>query len=384
VNENKATRYHRVKRRLRLASGIGGAVLLAAFQASGWSHGLRDAVAALTAPAVTTPLTGALLVAAAYVTVLVCAAELVALPLACAGFLVDRRFGLVSESQGQWLRDQGKGLVVALVLALLASQVAYAGLHWSTTWWWLPTALVFSGLSVGLAFAGPLVLFPLFYHFAPLSRDGLRDRLMALAQRAGTRVLGVYEWKLGEKSRAANAALVGLGRTRRILVSDTMLADYSDDEIEVVLAHELAHHVHGDIRASLAVDVALTVVALLAGHLALTVLASPLGLRGVADIAGLPVLLLGGGAVSLASLPAINALSRMHERRADGFALDTTGNAAAFVSAMKRLAAQNLADEHPSRLVELLFHSHPTIPQRIEAAERWQRTRAAQPLSLEV
>ena len=81
----------------------------------------------------------------------------------------------------------------------------------------------------------------------PLERESLRARLLALAERAGARVLGAYEWGLGDKTKKANAALAGLGATRRILVSDTMLAEYSDEEIEVVLAHELAHHVHGDI-----------------------------------------------------------------------------------------------------------------------------------------
>ena len=375
MNEDKSTRYHRLKRRLRLASMLAGTALLALFQVGGGSAWLRDAAIAMGGGRGGPPPGEHLLVVAIYVAVLAGAAELLALPVALASHDVDRRFGLASESLGQWLRDQAKGFVLGLGLATLASQIAYAAMRWSSTWWWLPTGLAFAGLSVGLAFVGPVLLFPLFYRFVPLTREGLRDRLLALAARAGTRVLGAYEWKLGVKSRSANAALVGIGSTRRILVSDTMLAEYSDDEIEVVLAHELAHHVHGDIRASLVVDATLTVVGLLAGHALLVALAARFGVAGVGDVAGLPLLLLGGGGVSLAALPAVNALSRAHERRADRFALETTGNAGAFVSAMKRLGAQNLADAHPSRVVEVLFHSHPPIPRRIEAAERWQRAR---------
>ena len=189
-----------------------------------------------------------------------------------------------------------------------------------------------------------------------------------LADRAGARVVGAYEWGLGDKTRKANAALAGLGPTRRILVSDTMLAEYSDDEIEVVLAHELAHHVHGDIWRLLAFESILVLAAAYLAARALTVLAAPLGLTGPADVAGLPAVLLGIGAVSLALAPAAHGLSRACERRADRFALELTRNPQAFVSAMRRLGAQNLAEERPSRVVRWLFHSHPPVEERVAAA----------------
>jgi len=181
-------------------------------------------------------------------------------------------------------------------------------------------------------------------------------------------VLGAYEWGLAEKTKKANAALAGLGGTRRILVSDTMLAHYSDEEIEVVLAHELAHHVHGDIWKGLLFEAVLIALGFRAASWGLAFAAPLLGLRGVDDMAGLPVLLLAAGAVSLVMLPAARAMSRAHERRADQFALTLTRNAPAFISAMRRLAAQNLAEDEPSRLVQWLFHSHPPIRERIAAA----------------
>src|SRR5207237_3947891 len=106
---------------------------------------------------------------------------------------------------------------------------------------------LFALIIVGLTNLAPVLLLPLFYTIKPLDRAALRARLLALAERAGARVLGAYEWGLAEKTKKANAALAGIGGTRRILVSHTMLSEYSDEEIEVVLAHELAHHVHGDI-----------------------------------------------------------------------------------------------------------------------------------------
>src|SRR5204862_734170 len=169
--------------------------------------------------------------------------------------------------------------------------------------WWLAAGMALALLIVGVTNIAPVVLLPLFYSFKPLDRDALRTRLLALADRAGARVLGAYEWGLGSKTRKANAALAGLGGTRRILVSDTMLADYSDDEIEVVLAHEIAHHVHGDIWKGIAFESALILAGFYLASQMLRILAGPAGLRGVDDVAGLPVLLLAAGAVSVVTVP---------------------------------------------------------------------------------
>jgi STE24 endopeptidase len=181
--------------------------------------------------------------------------------------------------------------------------------------------------------------------------------------------LGAYEWGLGEKTKKANAALTGLWATRRILVSDTMLAEYSDDEIEVVLAHELAHHVHGDIWKGIVFESGLILGGFYLAARVLRVLALPLGLRDVADIAGLPLLLLAAGAVSFLSVPLAHAMSRAYERSADRFALNLTRNPDAFISAMRRLGNQNLAEEHPSKIVQWLFYSHPPMRERIAAAQ---------------
>jgi STE24 endopeptidase len=218
---------------------------------------------------------------------------------------------------------------------------------------------------------GPVLLLPLFYRVKPLEREVLRVRLIGLARTAGTPVLGAYEWRLGDRTRKANAALAGLGRTRRILLSDTLLAEYSDDEIEVILAHELAHHLHRDVWIGLGYDTALTCAGFYVAHRALQAAAPTLALQGTADVAGAPVLLLAVGALTLLLTPLANALSRAHERRADRTALRLTNNPGAFISAMRRLGQQNLAEESPSRLVQALFYTHPPIKERLRAARDW-------------
>ena len=311
-----------------------------------------------------------------YVVLLAGVSEAVQLPLAFyQGVTLERRYGLSTQPVGKWWLDRLKADAVALLCAVGSALILYGWLRWAPDTWWLLAALCFSLILVLMAQVAPVLILPLFYAFKPLDRPALVGRLMALAERAGTEVLGVFEWRLSDRTRKANAALTGIGGTRRILLSDTLLAEHSDDEIEVILAHELSHHVHHDIWKAIALE---SVLLLLGFYLADRVLGAAAGRSGFGgkdDVAMLPLLLLTGGAVSLVLLPVANAVSRAHEWRADRFALEMTTNAAAFVTAMKRLGAQNLAEERPSRLVELLFHSHPSMAARVEAAQAWSSSR---------
>lgn len=284
------------------------------------------------------------------------------------GFVLERRYGLSCEPARAWLATHAKGAALGLLLAVVAAEVLYWTMREWPRGWWLASSAIFTAATAILARITPTLLLPLFYRFKPLERESLRERLAALSARAGLPVLGVYEWGLGEKSRRANAALVGAGATRRILLSDTLLADYSEDEIEVILAHEMAHHVHHDIRKGIALQFTLFVAGLGAAAIAIEQWWVAAGLLSPTDVAGLPLLLLPAGAVSIALTPVVNAFSRRNERRADRYALALTQQPAPFVSAMRRLAAQNLAEENPSRTALWFFHSHPPVDERIAAA----------------
>jgi STE24 endopeptidase len=261
-------------------------------------------------------------------------------------------------------------------MAVFTAILVYAMLRWFGRLAWLASGLGLTFFGILLTAIAPVLVFPLFYRFQRLPPGDLPDRLQALAERAGAPVLGVYSWSLGDKSRTANAALVGIGPTRRILLSDTLIAQYSTDEIEVIIAHELAHHVHGDIWKGVVVEAVQITVALLAGQLALLWGMTRFALSGVDDVAGMPLLALAAGTASVVTAPLVLALSRRHERRADRFALDLTRKADAFISAMRRLGDQNLADAAPTRAVEWLFHSHPPLQERITAARDWSAGRA--------
>ena len=283
------------------------------------------------------------------------------------GWWLPRRYGLLHQSLGAWLADQAKAVALSTLLGLGGVVVVYALLRAMPEWWWLAASVVFLAVYVALAVVLPVWIIPLFYRLTPLGDEALRTRLLALASRVGAPAIGVWVADQSRKSRTANAAVVGLGRTRRILLFDTML-EFAPREIEAVLAHELGHHVHHDIWRGLAAQSVLTLMSFAVAAFALRAGVGWWGLRDIADPAGLPWLALVLGAVGLVALPLGNGYSRWIERRADDFALRVTADPDGFVGAMERLAALNLAERRPHRLKELFLYSHPSIDRRIARA----------------
>lgn len=365
MNEDKATRYHRLGRRAGILSTLWTGVVLFAFLLSGASISLRDWAAGLANadPALAVTM---------YVLILSLLFDAATLPFSVyRGFLLERRYGLSTETFGHWLKDHAKAVAIGVLFAEAGAAFVYFALrHWPSAWWAV-AGVGYSAVAIVLVNLAPVILLPLFFTFKPLERETLRNRLTALASRAGTRIMGVYEWTLSDRTKKANAALTGMGNTRRILLSDTLLAEYSDDEIEVILAHELAHHVHKDIWTSVMFDMALTFAGFFAAHLALQRAVPFFGLQGIADPAGIPILLFTAGVIGLSVKPLLNAVSRSHERRADSYALKMTENPSAFITAMRRLGQQNLAEDSPSKIVQAFFYTHPPIKERLNAAHNW-------------
>jgi len=308
---------------------------------------------------------------AAYTTVLVLGAALLFLPTACyGGYILPHRYGLSVQSLAGWCSDYAKGTALGLLQTLPVTLAVYALLRYAPTLWWLWAALIIILLGIVLAQLAPILVVPLFFRQRPLEDEHLRRRLVALAEACGTRVGGVYVIDMSRRTRATNAALMGLGRTRRIVLGDTLWERFEPVEIEAVLAHELGHHVHRDLWRGIALEGALVFLALWVAGRVLPLLAAPLGLAGIDDPAGLPLLALATGALFTLLLPVTNGYSRRREAAADRFAVRLTGNAAAWKSALCKLADQNLAEVDPPRWVEWLLSSHPSIRHRLEAADK--------------
>ncbi len=290
------------------------------------------------------------------------------------GFRLPHSYGLSNQTLRDWLADEVKGGLIGLGLGLVVVEVVYFLLRTMPDLWWLVTAAFMLLFTVVLASLAPVLLVPLFYKLRPLDDEELAARLERLAQRADTSVRGVYTMDLSSKTKAANAMVMGLGNTRRIVLGDTLYDDYQPDEIETILAHELGHQVRHDLWWGLAVQSVLTLVGLYVAHVALSWGVGVLNLSGPDDVAAMPFLALLMGAFFAVSTPLANAFSRWRERMADEYALEITGNPRAFVSAMVRLANQNLADVEPQRWVELLLHSHPALGKRIRRGQRLLET----------
>jgi STE24 endopeptidase len=249
----------------------------------------------------------------------------------------------------------------------------YFTIRQSPEHWWLIAWASFLVLFVVIAQVAPLILFPVFYKFEPLENEDLKQRLVKLSEQAGTRVRGIYKWHLSEKSNKANAALTGLGATRRIILADTLLDHYSPDEIEAVLAHELGHHVHKHIVKSIFVQAVITLLGFWAANIVLHVAIEQWQMFDrLSDFANLPLLVLVSTLLSFVLMPAMNAYSRFNERQADRYAFRSIRNVQPFISSMNKLASQNLAERTPSKWVEWFFHSHPAISRRVAAAEAWK------------
>jgi STE24 endopeptidase len=361
----EARKYNRIHRWLGIAEFALGLTLLLVLLLTGWTGWLRDIAYRSQSYALAVFL---------YTLMLVVLSKFVGLGLDYYSFRLEHRYKLSNQKLRGWFWDEVKGLLVSAVLAGVLVEMLYFIIRQFPEHWWLLAWLGFLGVAVLMAQLAPVILFPIFYKFEPLQDEELKSRLVRLGERAGTRVRGVYKWHLSEKSKKANAALTGLGSTRRIILADTLLDSYSPDEIEAVLAHELGHHVHKHILKSIGVQAGVTFIGFWAANWALHYSVDRWHMfETISDFANLPLLILIFTLLSFLLMPALNAFSRYNEREADRYAFESIANVAPFVSSMNKLAEQNLAERMPSRWVEWWFHSHPAIARRVAAADAWSK-----------
>jgi len=364
-----ARRYNRLSRRVSFADAAVALLFMALLLLTGWTGNYRDFAHRVSGQ------DSNILSLLIYVSLLVLSLKALSLPLDLYGFRLEHHYHLSNQSFGAWSWDQAKALLVGLVLSVAMAELFYYLVRQQPQWWWIWSWAAFMVVTVLFAHIAPVVFFPIFYTFHSLKNEALRNRLTRLSEKAGTRVRGVYEWFLSEKSRKANAALMGLGRTRRIVISDTLLAACNDDEVEAVLAHELGHHVHRHILKGILMQALISFIGFWGFKIVVRWADMDphpwLAHYHQTDFANLPLIVLAATAMSLLLLPFLNALSRYHEGQADRYAFKSIAAVEPFISAMDKMAAQNLSERHPPHWVELLFLSHPPVSRRIEAAERW-------------
>lgn len=360
----KAKEYQRIRRKLTLANLALTPALLVLLLASGFHLLFRDWAAA-------TAGTNEWLTVAVYFLLLSVFFLVFDLPLAFySGFALEHQFGLSNQTFAAWIKDLAKRSLLSFAVSLFLIEGLYGIIRAAPGSWWLWAWGGYAFVSYAMGKVFPVVIVPLFYKYGKLEDRELAEQVTRLAARFGLPVENVYSLNLSKTTKKANAAFMGIGRTKRVVLSDTLISNFTHAEIENVVAHELGHYKHRDIWRLLGFGLATSLAAFYVGSCGMTAWAPLLGVRTVADPAGLPLLFLIFYAAGLTLAPFQRAFSRHCERQADLFALKACGAPDVFITCMKKLGEVNLAELDPPGWYEFLFYDHPSLAKRIRMAER--------------
>lgn len=283
------------------------------------------------------------------------------------GYYLEHKYNLSNQTFWKWIWEETKeslvGSAIGLPILLLFFWVMNSfGLNW-----WLPFAVLMFLISVVLARIVPIVILPLFYKVTPLENENLRERIVRLSKDAGLKVENVFKFDMSKNTKKANAAFTGLGKTKRILLGDTLLNNYSEDEIETVIAHELGHYKKKHIIKNIVIGTLSSfLIFFLMAYLHFYSLRW-FGFSSITQIASLPLLIIWGGLIGLIQQPLANILSRKFEYEADEYAVESTGKKESFINTLEKLTNQNLGDKEPHPFVEWFFYSHPSIKNRVKS-----------------
>jgi len=290
------------------------------------------------------------------------------------GFLLEHRFSLSNQTLKGWIAREAKKNLIAFMIILPLVMALYAFLKLCPLDWWLWTALLWFSVSIILAKFAPVIIVPLFYKYLPIKDAALENRLNGLISKVGFKAGGVYELNISKDTKKANAALLGLGRQKRIVLCDTLISNFSQDDIESVMAHELGHHKLNHMWKLIISGGIFTFITFFLANILFLKLRNFFGYNMPYGYESLVLIYFIVSIFNAALAPIANAFSRRLERDADEFSLKTTGNIAAFISAMKRLGEQNLADTDPGRFYEIMLYDHPPIARRIAFAESFKQS----------
>lgn len=289
------------------------------------------------------------------------------------GFYLEHKYELSNQSLLAWLWDETKSLGLNLLLGIIVFEIFYAFMRGAGNLWWIWAACAWIFLQVVLGMLFPVLILPIFYKTQPLERPDLQEKLEKLAQKAGVNVLGMFRLDMSEKTKKANAMMAGLGKTKRILLGDTLLDKFTDAEVVSVLAHEFGHFYHKHIWKLMCIASLLAFGGMWLADKIIRFTAELLNITAgqITNIATLPLLLFALLLFGLITMPITNIISRYFERQADLYALKSTNDIDSFITAMERLADQNLANKEPHPAIEFLLHSHPSIAKRITFAKKF-------------
>ena len=359
---DKAKAYNRIKFTTGIASAVLSFVLLLWLVMNGTTKTLENAAHGWTS--------NTYLALLLFAFALGVVQSVVTLPLGFySGYYVEHRFNLSNQTIWRWAWEHLKSLLVSLPIIIGVLTFLYYSLTAFGSLWWLPVSIGLTFFSVILARIAPVIILPLFYKLKPLENESLKERILSLCTSAGVKIDGIFSFNLSKNTKKANAAFTGIGKAKRIIMGDTLLNEFDEDEIETVFAHELGHYTHHHIRTGIITSIVSTFLGLFIASLLYSWSLRRFGFSSITEFAGLPLLALWLSLFGLVTSPLGNILSRRHERQADEYAVRRTGKKEQFASALRKLASMNLADPEPHPAVEFLFYSHPSIGKRIRMVE---------------
>jgi STE24 endopeptidase len=283
-------------------------------------------------------------------------------------YVLEHRFSLSRQKVEDWLRDQIKAAGISYIIALILTSAFYYILKHFLHNWWLVISLFWIFFTLILAKLAPVAIIPLFFKYKKLTDATLRERIMKLADKMKVKILDCFEIDFSSKTIKGNAAFAGMGRTRRVILADTLKDKYTYDEIEVILAHEFAHYKLRHLLKLIFVNSAATIVIFYLIFETSDYTLKLFGLSSLFDIAALPLVFIYFVLSGIIMQPLGNYISRRLEKDADKLALSSTGLKEAFICAMDKLGTQNLADRDPHPLIKFFFFDHPPIDERINMA----------------
>jgi len=359
--EQKARELAKKVRLLFVLESLLGLTFLLILLLSGLSEALRDA---LDVPFLAKVVLFFIIFMSSY--------TLISLPLTVYGdFILPKRFGLLTQNWKSWTGDRIKEFALGFLLSTAFIVAIYYFLESFSQIWWLLAFAMVTTFTIILSGLAPIIILPLFFKLERVKDTELRNRLIALSQRCHAGIQDIFQINLSSKTVAGNAVVMGWGRTRRIALGDTLLEQYSPEEIEVVIAHELGHHRHRDIARAIIIQSLLMLFIFYIVHLIVTWAIPLLNLESISDVAAMPLLVLSSGIITfIFSLP-LKAYTRHIEQAADRYALAVTQSPNAYVSMLTKLTDQNLVESHPSKLVEYLFYDHPPYYKRVALASSY-------------
>ncbi|MDD5120458.1 MAG: M48 family metallopeptidase [Candidatus Omnitrophica bacterium] len=286
------------------------------------------------------------------------------------GFILEHRFNLTKQRIGDWWLDQLKSSVLGYVFSLILILTFYWVLSKFSQWWFM-ISVFWIIFSIILAKLTPVFIIPLFFKYKQLEDQLLRQRIFGLAQKMQINILDVFEIDFSKKTLKANAAFTGMGKTKRVILADTLKDKYTNDEVEVILAHEFAHYQLRHIIKLIAINSLITLGLFYLIFKTNSYFLEVFKLDSLAQLAGLPLVFLYFIVFGIVTRPLEAFISRSFEKEADNLALKVTNSKEAFISLMEKLAGQNLADRSPHPLIKLFFFDHPPIDERIALAREY-------------